>query len=39
MHLTEVEIKYITAALAIREYAESIAGRERLAIEGFLLEP
>ena len=27
--------QHITAALAIREYAESIAGRERLAIEGF----
>ena len=26
---------HITAALAIKEYAESIAGRERLAIEGF----
>jgi len=26
---------HITAALQIREYAESIAGRERLAIEGF----
>ena len=26
---------HITAALGIREYAESIAGRERLAIEGF----
>ena len=27
--------QHITAALGIREYAESIAGRERLAIEGF----
>ena len=27
--------QHITAALAVREYAESIAGRERLAIEGF----
>lgn len=27
--------QHATAALAIREYAESVAGRERLAIEGF----